>query len=45
MREEEVEGRSDREEEEEEETTQKVFEKPWVARLIGPVLLERLLGD
>lgn len=42
MRAEEVEGRRDREEE---ETTQKVFEKPWVARLIGPVLLERLLGD
>lgn len=39
---EEVEGRRDRERE---ETTQKVFEKPWVARLIAPVLLERLLGD
>lgn len=54
MRAEEVEGRRDRGEEEEEETNpptpppppkKKVFEKPWVARLIGPVLLERLLGD
>lgn len=28
-----------------EATTPKVFEKPWVARLIAQVLLERLLGD